>query len=106
MAFTTLALSELLLVFSIRSPTLAAWRTPANPWLDASVLASAAFLAGALYVPVAHEPFATVALPLAPALTSIALAVVPSVAIEATKFAQRRRKAQTGTSPHEHWGRH
>jgi Ca2+-transporting ATPase len=105
MAFTTLALSELLLVFSIRSPTLAAWRLPPNRWLGASVLASAAFLAGTVYLPLAHEPFATVALPLAAALTAIALAAVPALVVEATKLAQRHRRAATGTSPHQHGGR-
>jgi P-type Ca2+ transporter type 2C len=91
MAFTTLALSELVLVFSIRSPRLAAWRLPSNRWLDASVLASAAFLAGAVYVPAAHEPFATVALPLAPALAAVALAAAPAAIIELVKLARRTR---------------
>ncbi|HET9114464.1 MAG TPA: cation-transporting P-type ATPase [Gaiellaceae bacterium] len=91
MAFTTLALSELVLVFSIRSPTLAAWRLPSNKWLDASVLASVGFLAGAIYLPLAHEPFATVSLPLAPALTAVALATVPSLVVETTKRLRTHR---------------
>jgi P-type Ca2+ transporter type 2C len=90
MAFTTLALSELLIVFSIRSPTLAAWRLPPNGWLHASVLASTAFLAAAVYVPAAHEPFATVSLALVPALTAIALAVIPAVIVETGKQIARR----------------
>ena len=92
MAFTTLALSELLLVFAIRSPTLAAWRLPANPWLHASVLASAAFLLGALYLPQAHEPFATVSLAALPALTAIALATMPALTIEIAKTAARHSR--------------
>jgi Ca2+-transporting ATPase len=93
MAFTTLALSELILVFSIRSPTLAPWRLPSNRWLHASVLASTAFLAGAVYLPVAHEPFATVGLPLLPALTAVVLAAAPAATIELVKLAGRRKQA-------------
>ena len=92
MAFTTLALSELLLVFSIRSPTLSAWRLPSNRWLHASVLASAAFLAGAVYLPLAHEPFATVTLPLLPALTAIALAAAPAAIVELVKLAAQHTR--------------
>jgi magnesium-transporting ATPase (P-type) len=93
MAFTTLALAELVLVFSIRSPVLAPWRLPSNRWLYASVVASATFLAAAVYLPAAHEPFATVALPLAPALTAIALAVGPAAIIELVKLTARRARA-------------
>jgi Ca2+-transporting ATPase len=96
MAFTTLALSELLLVYSIRSPSLAPWRLQSNRWLDLSVLASAGFLACSVYLPIAQEPFATVALPLAPALTAIALAAVPSLGVETAKFVRRHRKQATG----------
>lgn len=90
MTFTTLALSELLIVFSIRSPTIAAWRLPPNNWLRASVLASTAFLAAAVYFPFAHEPFATVSLGPWPALAAVGLAIVPAVAIELVKLWQRR----------------
>ena len=39
MAFATLALSELALVYGMRSRTVAAWRLPPNTWLNLSVLA-------------------------------------------------------------------
>jgi Ca2+-transporting ATPase len=90
MTFATLALSELLVVFSIRSPTLAAWRLPPNNWLHASVLASTAFLAAAIYLPFAHEPFATVSLGPWPLLTAIALAAVPALLVEIVKRKTRR----------------
>jgi Ca2+-transporting ATPase len=96
MTFVTLALSELLVVFSIRSPTLAAWRLPPNNWLRASVIASTAFLAVAVYLPVAHEPFATVSLGLWPALTAIALAVVPAALVEIVKLGTRRGLPRPG----------
>jgi Ca2+-transporting ATPase len=93
MTFATLALSELLIVFSIRSPTLAAWRLPPNNWLVASVIASTAFVATAIYVPLAHEPFATVSLGLWPAMTAIALAAVPALLVEIVELRNRRRSS-------------
>jgi Ca2+-transporting ATPase len=95
MTFATLALSELLVVFSIRSPTLTAWRLPLNPWLLAGVAASAAFLAAAVYLPQAHEPFATVSLGLWPALTAVALAALPALLVEIAKLAAARRQTST-----------
>jgi P-type Ca2+ transporter type 2C len=86
MTFATLALSELLIVFSIRSPTLAAWRLPPNNWLRASVVASTLFLVTAVYLPPAHEPFATVSLGLWPAMTALALAAVPALLVELVKL--------------------
>jgi Ca2+-transporting ATPase len=91
MTFATLALAELVLVFSIRSPTLAAWRLPANYWLHAAVLASAVFVAAAVYLPQAHEPFATVSLGLWPALTAVGLAAIPAVVVELVKALERNR---------------
>jgi Ca2+-transporting ATPase len=90
MAFATLALSELLIVFSIRSPTIAARQLPPNKWLHASVIASTAFLATAIYLPLAHGPFATVSLGLWPAITAIALAAAPAVLVELVKLMTRR----------------
>ena len=92
MTFTTLALAELLVVFSIRSPTLAAWRLPSNRWLHGSVFASTAFLAVAVYLPQAHEPFATVSLSPAALLAAAALAAVPTLIIETAKAAARRAR--------------
>jgi hypothetical protein len=83
-------LTGLGIVFSIRSPTLAAWRLPPNKWLFASVIASTAFLATAVYLPLAHESFATVSLGLWPAETAIALAAVPALLVEIVKLTATR----------------
>ena len=91
MAFVTLALAELVVVFSIRSPTLPAWQLPSNPWLLAAVGASAVFLAACVYLPVAHEPFATVSLGLWPSLTAVGLAVLPALLVDAGKLARADR---------------
>jgi P-type Ca2+ transporter type 2C len=99
MAFATLALSELLIVYSVRSPTLAAWQLPPNRWLHASVIASTAFLATATYLPLAHEPFATVSLGLWPAITAIALAAAPAVLVELVKLRTRRAETHRGRQP-------
>ena len=94
MTFLTLALSELVVVFSIRSPTLAAWRLPRNDWLFASVVLSVALLVGAVYLPLGHAPFATVSLGLWPAVTAVALAFVPAAVVETAKALTR-----IGSSP-------
>jgi Ca2+-transporting ATPase len=96
MTFATLALSELLLVFSIRSPTLIIWRLPPNRWLLAAVAASSSFLAAAVYLPQAHKPFVTVSLGVLPALTAVALAAVPALLVEFAKLAARRRQTGIG----------
>jgi P-type Ca2+ transporter type 2C len=85
MAFATLALSELALVFAIRSPHRHAWLLPRNDGLLAATLGSAALVAAVVYLPAAHEPFRTVALD--PALTGLvaALALTPFALVELTK---------------------
>ena len=98
MAFATLALAELGLVYGMRSTTAAAWQAPRNCWLDASVLASAAVVAVAVYLPGVRSAFAAV--PLGPAAGAIvlALALVPLVAVELYK-AHRRSRAASGSRP-------
>jgi Ca2+-transporting ATPase len=91
MAFATLALSELALVFAFRSETEPIWRLPANRWLTRSVLLSLAIVAAAVYVPAAHEPISTVALPLSAALAAVGLALVPLAVVELAKVARRER---------------
>jgi P-type Ca2+ transporter type 2C len=85
MAFATLALSELALVFAIRSPHANAWRLPKNVWLAWSAAGSAALVAAVVYLPPAHEPFATVSLGLYETIVTVALALVPLVAVESGK---------------------
>jgi P-type Ca2+ transporter type 2C len=85
MAFATLALSELGLVFAIRSPRTQAWRLPRNSWLLGSVAGSTALVAGAVYLPFAHEPFATTSLGVGPAAAVVALALAPFAVVELWK---------------------
>ena len=61
-AFATIALSELLVVFAVRSPLEAAWRSPRNGYLLAAVAASVLLLALTIYLPGLQDPFGTVAL--------------------------------------------
>jgi calcium-translocating P-type ATPase len=92
MAFATLALAELALVYGMRSYSTAAWRLPANPWLNASVLASVAVVALAVYLPGAAAAFATTPLHADAAAIVAALALVPLGAVELLKA--RRRKTR------------
>ncbi len=85
MAFATLALSELALVYGMRSPTTAAWRLRSNRWLDASVAVSALVVVLAVVAPVAHGTFATVRLDLVEWAVVLALSLVPLAAVEAAK---------------------
>jgi hypothetical protein len=90
MVYATLALSELALVFGMRSARLAAWRPPVNGWLVASTLGAAIFVAASIYLPPAHEPFATVSLGVWQAVLVAALALLPLVAVESLKALRRR----------------
>jgi Ca2+-transporting ATPase len=90
MAFATVALAELVLVFSCRSPREAAWRLPRNPYLLVSVVLSAAVVALAVYVPALHEPLGTSALGAAEALVVVGLALVPAACAEVGKAFLRR----------------
>jgi P-type Ca2+ transporter type 2C len=89
MAFATLALSELVVVFAVRSPDRPAWREPRNGLLLTGVAASAGFLALALG-PVG-EPFGTAALDLTQLGIVCTLAIVPAVGVEAGKALLGRR---------------
>ncbi|HEU5363241.1 MAG TPA: cation-transporting P-type ATPase [Gaiellaceae bacterium] len=91
MAFATVALSELALVYSVRSPIRAAVHARRNRHLDAAVLLSVLLVVAAVYVPVLHSPLGTVSLH-APALAiTVALALVPFTAVELGKALLRRR---------------
>jgi magnesium-transporting ATPase (P-type) len=93
MAFATLSLAELALVFGMRSPTTPAWRLPANRWLNVSVAGSVALVVAAVYLSAAHRPLATTSLGLAPALVAATLALAPLVLVELVKllYARNRR---------------
>ena len=94
MAFATLALSELVVVFGMRSTGVPAWRLPRNPWLTASAIGSALVVAAAVYLPQAHDAFSTVALDVWQALVVLALAVIPLAGFEALKSYWRQSSAR------------
>ena len=91
MAFATLALSELALVYGMRAPTIPAWRLPPNRWLNLSVAASVGLIAGSSSSPQAHAAFATTSLDVWQALLVVVLALVPLVGLELLKGARRHR---------------
>jgi P-type Ca2+ transporter type 2C len=93
MAFATVALAELVLVFSCRSERAPAWRGPRNPWLVAAVLLSLIFLLASVYLPFLHEPLGTVSLRAPEAAVVMATALVPAFAAEAAKACVRKRSS-------------
>jgi magnesium-transporting ATPase (P-type) len=90
MAFVTIALAELAVVFSVRSPIRPAWEAPRNLYLVASVALSAVIVAVAVYLPALNEPLGTV--PLGPSQLGLAvlLALLPFACVEAGKAVFRR----------------
>jgi Ca2+-transporting ATPase len=90
MTFATIALAELVFVFSVRSP-LPAWRGPRNRALFGSVVLSAAVLALTIYLPPLHSAFATVSLGADELAIVLALSVLPTAAVELAKAVRRRR---------------
>ena len=95
MAYATIALSELALVFSCRSVSVSAWRLPANWHLAGGVIASAVLLLATVYVAALNTPFGTVSLGLRELAITVGLAVVPFLTLEAAK-AIRRKSPQVG----------
>jgi P-type Ca2+ transporter type 2C len=85
MAFVTLAVAELILVFCIRAVSLPLWRVPRNRYLESAVLASILILVAAVYVPFLHEPLGTVSLGTLDLATALALAVLPAAFLELAK---------------------
>ena len=90
MAYATVALAELALVYVLRTPG-PFWRGRRNHMLNLSVLASAAFVAATIAVPSLREAFGTVGLSAGELAIVVALAVLPAVAIELAKAVRRRR---------------
>ena len=92
MAFATIALAELVLVFSIRSGLAPAWRGSRSPLLLTSVVASLLVVAATVYIPSLQDAFGTVS-PSAAAVGAIAaLALAPVAAVEAAKALVRHRR--------------
>jgi Ca2+-transporting ATPase len=96
MAFTTLALSELALVFAIRSTSTAAWRLAVNRWLVWSVMISVTVVAACVYLPATHEALSTVSLSPLAALVAVSLSLFPFALIEVAKGAGQRRARTLG----------
>jgi magnesium-transporting ATPase (P-type) len=90
-AFATVALAELVFVFSCRADLLPSWRLESNRLLWLAVGLSLVFVAGALYVPALHDPLGTVSLHLGELTIVVALAVAPAVAAEVAKWVLRSR---------------
>jgi Ca2+-transporting ATPase len=102
MAFATIALAELALVFGIRAGRAPVWRASFSPVLAGSVAASAAVLAVTLFVPALRGPFGTVALTAAELGVVAVLALAPLAAFEiAKRVAPRflRSSPQEGSAP-------
>ena len=91
MAFATIALAELALVFTVRSLRAPWWRAPRNPALTWSVVSSALLVVAVVYVPVLREPFGTEALGPVELAAVLALALVPAALVEAVKALRRAR---------------
>ena len=89
-AFATIALGELLVVFALRSPLRPCWSEPANPLLIASVVGSGLLLALAIYLPPLQDAFGTVALGQAELALVAGFGLVPLVAVELVKAILRR----------------
>jgi Ca2+-transporting ATPase len=90
MAFATIAIAELALVFSLRSTVDAAWRGPRNAALELSVLASVLIVVLALYVPSIASLLETTSLGVRELGIVAGLALVPMVLFEAGKAVRER----------------
>ena len=69
-----------------------AWRMPSNRWLDLSVLASVAVVAGVVFLPAASAPFATAPLGASAIALVVVLSLVPLAAVELLKAYRRRTR--------------
>jgi Ca2+-transporting ATPase len=100
MAFATVAIAELALVFALRSPIQPFWNAPKNGYLLASVVLSSAIVLLAVYLPALNDPLETV--PLASAQLALVgvLALLPFALVEIGKAVCRNR-GWTLTPPQE-----
>ncbi|HEX4746571.1 MAG TPA: cation-transporting P-type ATPase [Gaiellaceae bacterium] len=90
-AYATIALAELVFVFSCRAELRPAWRLPRNHHLELAVVGSLALLLATIYVPVLQPPFGTVALTTGELAIVLLLALVPALVAESAKAAVRSR---------------
>jgi Ca2+-transporting ATPase len=90
MAYATIALAELALVYALRTPG-PFWRGPRNRLLNLGVLASAAVVAATIAAPPLRDAFGTVALGPRELAIVLALALLPGLAVELAKAVRRAR---------------
>jgi Ca2+-transporting ATPase len=90
-AYATIALAELIFVFSCRAELRPAWRLPRNRHLELAVVGSLALLLATVYAPALHAPFGTVSLAVEELAVVVALATVPALVAEGAKVAVRSR---------------
>ena len=90
MAFATIALAELMLVFSLRAGERPFHQAARNTLLGAAVAVSLLVLALVVYFPPLHEAFGTTALGGAPLAIVCALALAPAFLVETAKAVRRR----------------
>jgi Ca2+-transporting ATPase len=86
MAFATIALAELVLVWSIRTQARPAWTGSRNNLLTTSVVLSAGIVAALLYVPPLASLFGTQPLEASALLVVVALSLLPAALLEAGKY--------------------
>ncbi|HEY7708182.1 MAG TPA: cation-transporting P-type ATPase [Gaiellaceae bacterium] len=89
MAFATIALAELALVFSVRVPRSPAWHGGRNPALLGAVGLSVALVAAGIYLPVGHDLLDTVSLDGSELSLVIVLALLPTILLELAKALRR-----------------
>ena len=90
-AYATIALAELVFVFSCRAEMHAAWRLPRNRHLELAVVGSLGVLFATLYVPLLQGPLGTVALSARELGVVCTLALVPALLTEGAKATLRSR---------------
>jgi magnesium-transporting ATPase (P-type) len=91
MAFTTVALAELALVFAVRSPARPAREGPRNPYLLGSVVLSVGVVLAVVYLPFLADALGTVPLAADELALCAVLAVLPFLCVETGKLLVRRR---------------
>lgn len=91
LAFATIALAELALVFTLRSTRDAAWRGPRNAMLRLSVVASMLVVVLALYLAPVSDALGTSSPNATELAIAVSLALVPAALVEMGKAALRRR---------------
>jgi P-type Ca2+ transporter type 2C len=105
MAFATIALAELALVFSVRAGLLPFHRVPRNRILLVAVGLSLVVVGLLVYVPALHDPFDTTSLGPIPAAVVLGLAIAPMLGAEAVKAVRRRGQQRRPVPPRRGTGR-